>query len=118
MEYEYLETLAKAFIIPAKQNQIIQENIINKAPVRRTAIAMNTKSALTESYTEKSFWYHHFGPAQVRILREVQPIVNFEDADIFCLYVTTMKAMNFQDNISSIPIDHFNDHCVLVVSLT
>ena len=29
-----------------------------------------------------------------------------------------MKAMNFQDNVSSIPIDHFNDHYVLVVSLT
>ena len=52
VEYEYLETLAKSFIIPAKQNQIIQENIINKAPVRRTAIAMNTKSAFKESYTE------------------------------------------------------------------
>ena len=29
-----------------------------------------------------------------------------------------MKAMNFQDDIPSIPIDHFKDHYVLVFDLT
>ena len=29
-----------------------------------------------------------------------------------------MKAMNFQDDISSIPIDNFKDHYVLVFDLT
>ena len=29
-----------------------------------------------------------------------------------------MKAMNFQDDIPSIPIDNFKDHCVLVFGLT
>ena len=29
-----------------------------------------------------------------------------------------MKAMNFQDNIPSIPIDNFQDHYVLVFDLT
>ena len=39
--FNFLETLAKAFIIPARQNRFIQENIFNNAPVRRIAIAMN-----------------------------------------------------------------------------
>ena len=43
MQFNYLETLAKIFIIPARQNQFIQENISNDAQVRRIAIAMNTK---------------------------------------------------------------------------
>ena len=51
--FNYLETLAKTFTIPAKQNQFIQENIFIKAPVRRIAIAMNTNSAIRWSYTEK-----------------------------------------------------------------
>ena len=34
------------------------------------------------------------------------------------LYVTKMKAMNFQDDIPSIPIDKFEDHYVLVFDLT
>ena len=49
VEFNYLETFAKTFIIPARQNQFIQENNFNKAPVRRTAIAMNTHSAFTGS---------------------------------------------------------------------
>ena len=57
VEFNYLETLAKTFIIPARQNKFIQENIFNNAPVRRIAIAMNTNSTFTGSYTENPFWY-------------------------------------------------------------
>ena len=46
VEVNYLETLAKTFISPTRQNQFIQENILNNAPVRRTAIAMNTNRKL------------------------------------------------------------------------
>ena len=53
LENNYLETLAKTFIIPATQNQFIQENIFNNAPIRRFAIAMNTNSAFTSSFIEK-----------------------------------------------------------------
>ena len=35
IEYNFLETLAKTFIISARQNQFIQENIFNNAPIRR-----------------------------------------------------------------------------------
>ena len=50
VENKYLETLAKTFIVPAGQNQFIQENIFNSAPIRRVAIAMNTNSAFTGFY--------------------------------------------------------------------
>ena len=52
VEYNYLETLAKTFIIPARQNWFIQENILNDSPVRRNAIAMNTNSAFAGSFSE------------------------------------------------------------------
>ena len=51
VEYNYLVTLAKTFIIPARQNHIIQENIFKNAPIHRVAIAMNTNSAFTGSFT-------------------------------------------------------------------
>ena len=95
VEFNYLETLAKTFIIPARQNQFIQETIFNKAPVRRIAIAMNTNSAFTGSYTENPFWYQQFDLWQIRILSGGQPMVDFDAADICRLYVITMKAMNF-----------------------
>ena len=57
VDFIFLKTLAKTFIIPARQNQVNQENIFNNAPVRRIANAMNTNSAFTESFTENPFWY-------------------------------------------------------------
>ena len=118
VEYNYLETLAKTFIIPARQNRFIQENIFNNAPIRRVAIAMNTNSAFTGSFTENPFWYQQSDLRQIRILRGAKPIVDFDTADNCRLYLTTMKAMNFQDDIPSIPIDDFKDHYVLVFDLT
>ena len=118
VEFNYLETLAKTFIIPAIQNQFIQENIFNNAPVRRIALKMNTNSAFTGSYTENPFWCQHFDLRQIRILRGGQLIVDFDDADNCRLFVTTMKAMNIQVDIPSIPFLNFNDHYVLVFDLT
>ena len=107
-----------SFIIPARQNQFFHENIFNNAPVRRIAIAMNTNSAFTGSYIENPFWYQQFELRQIRILRGGQPSVDFDAADKCRLYVTTMKAMNFQYDFPSIPIDSFKDHYVLVFDLT
>ena len=118
VEFNYLETLAKTFILPARQNQFIQENIFNNTPVRRNAIAMKTNSALTGSFTENPFWYQQFELRQIRILRGGQPIVDFDAADNCRLYVTTKKAMNFQDDILSNQIDNFKDHYKLVFDLT
>ena len=118
VEYNYLETLAKTFIIPARQNQFIQENIFNKALIRRIAIAMKTNSAFTGSFTENPYWYQQFGLRHIRRLRGGQSVVDYDTSDNCRLYVTTMRAMNFHDDLPSIPIDNFKDHYVLVFDLT
>ena len=118
VDFNYLETFAKTFIIPARQNQFIRENIFNNAPVRQIAIAMNTNSAFTRSYAENPFWYQQFDLRQIKRQRGGQPILDFDAADNCRLYVTTMKAMNFQDEIPSIPIDNFKDHYVVRFDLT
>ena len=98
--FNYLETLAKTFITPPRQNQFIQENIPKKAPVRRIAFAMNTNSAFTGTYTENPFWYQQFGIRQIKMFRSGQPFVNFDAADKCGLYVRTIKAMNFRDDFN------------------
>ena len=92
VEYNYIETLAKKFIIPSSQNQSIQEFIFNNAPNRRIAIAMKTNSAFTGSLTENPFWYQQFDLRHIRILRGGQRIVDYDTSDNCHLYVTTMKA--------------------------
>ena len=114
VEFNYLETLAKAFIIPTGQNQFFQENTFNNALVRRIALARNTNSAFTGSYTESPFRYQQFDLRQIRIIRGGQPIVAFEATANCRLFVSTMKAKNFQDDIPSIAFDVFKDHYVLV----
>ena len=79
---------------------------------------MNTNSAFTGSYIENPFWYQQFDIRRIRILSGGQPIVDFDAAGKCRLYVTTMKAMNFQEDILSIPFDNFKDHYVLVFDLT
>ena len=117
VDFNYLEILAKTFTIPARQKQFIQENFFIRAPNRRFATAIITNSAVTGSYTEKTFWYQKFGLRQFGILRESQPIIDFDAADKCRFYVTTKKALNFQDDIPSIQIDNFKDHYVLVFHL-
>ena len=70
VEFNYLEILAKTFIIPAGQNKFIQELIFNNAPNRRIAIAMNTDSVFNGSYTENPFWYQQFELRQIRVLSQ------------------------------------------------
>ena len=118
VEYNYMETLAKTSIIPARQNRLIQENIFNNAPIRRIDIAMNSNSGFTGSFAENPFWYQKFNLRDIRILRGGQPIVYHDTTNNCRLYVTTMKAMNFQDDIPSLPVDNFKDHYVLVFDLT
>ena len=118
LESNYLEIIAKTFNNIPRQNQFIQGNNFNNAPVRRIAIAVKTNSAFTGSYTKKLFSYQQFELRQIRILRRGQPIVDFDAADNCRLHVTTMKALNFRDDIPPTPIDNFKDHYVLVFDLT
>ena len=95
VEYNYLKILANTFILLARQNQFFQENLFNNAPLRRN------------SFTENPFWYQQFDLRETRILRGGQSIVDFDTALNCRLFITTLKAMNIQDNIPSIPIDDF-----------
>ena len=114
LDFNYMETLAKSFIIPARQNHFIQKTFFNNAPFRWIDFAPNPNTAFTGSYAENLFWYQQFDLRQNIILRGGPSIVDFDAADNCRLYVTPMKAMNFQDDIPSIPSDNFKDHYVLV----
>ena len=63
-QYNYMETIARKFIIPSRQNQFIQENILNNAPVRRVYVAMNTNLAVAGSFDENPFSYQSFERAE------------------------------------------------------
>ena len=78
---------------------------------------MNSNAAFTGSFADNPIWYQQFNIRNIRILRGGQPIVHHDTTDNCHLYVATMKAMKFQDDIPSIPVDIFKNHYVLVFDL-
>ena len=118
VKFNYLETLANTFNIPARLTQFFQENTFSNAPIRRCAVARNTNSAFTGLNTKNPSWYEQFDVRQIKTLTGGQPIVDFGAADNFHLYFTTMKAMKFLDNIPSIPMHSFKNNYAVVLQLT
>ena len=116
--YNFMETIARTFIIPSGQNQFIQENVFNNAPIRRVAIAMNTNSAFTGHFQVNPFHYQKFGLRELRIVRGGRAIVSVDTTNDCRAYVTTMKAMNFNEEIPALPHNLFQNHYVLVFDLT
>ena len=111
-----METIARTFIIPSRQNQFIQENIFNNAPIRRVIVAMNTKSAVAGSFHENLFSYQQFHLREHRIIRGGRAIVSLDTTSPCRLYVTRMKAMQFNEDFPALPKEDF--HYILVFDLT
>ena len=118
VEFHYLETIAKIFIIFGRKNQFIQETF--STMLQFVALLLQSLQTLRslDIIPENPFWYQQFDLRQSRRLNGGQPFVAFDAADICRLVVTAMKAMNFQDDIISIPIDNLKGHVVLVFHVT
>ena len=115
--YKFMETIARTFIILSVQNQFIQDNF-NNAPIRRIAIAMNTNSAFTGHFQENPFRYLKFGLRELRNVRGGRSIVSVDTTTDCRAYVTTMKAMNFNEEVPALPNNLFQNHYVLVFDLS
>ena len=118
VKFNFLETLGKIFVVRASQNQFIHETIFKNAPVRWITIATNANCAFTGSHTENPFKYQKFDLRQIKMLRTGKPNVDIDASDNCCHYVTTMKAMNIQDDTPSFPFDNIKDQHVLVFDFT
>ena len=79
---------------------------------------MNTNSALTGHFQENPFHYQKFGLRELRIVRRGRAIVSVDTTNDCRAYVTTMKAMNFNEEIPALPNNLFQNHYVLVFDLT
>ena len=79
---------SKNFIMPSRQNQFIQENVFNNAPIRRIAVAMNTNSAVAGSFYENPFNYQQFHLRELRVIRGRRALISLDITSPCRLYVT------------------------------
>ena len=117
-QYNYMETIARTFIIPSRQNQFIKENVFKNAPIRRVAVALNTNSAVAGSFPENPCSYQQFHLRELRIIRGGRAIVSIDTTSPCRPYVTTMKAMQFKEDFPALPTEDFQNHYILVFDLT
>ena len=66
-QYNYMESIARSFIMQSRQNQFIQENVFNNAPIRRKAVAMNTGSEAAGSFHKNPFNYQQFHLREIKL---------------------------------------------------
>ena len=116
--YNFMETIARTFIILSGQIQFIQENVFNNAPIRRIAIAMNTISAFTGLFKKILSIIRLLVSRELRIVRGGRAIVPVDTTNDCRVYVTTMKAMNFNEEIPALPNNLFQNHYVLIFCLS
>ena len=117
-QYYYMETIARIFIIPSRRNQFIQANIFNNARIRKVAVAMNTNSAVAESFHENLFSYQQFHLRELRIIWGGRAFVSLDTTSPCRPYVTTMKAMQFNEDFPALSMEDFQNHYILVFDLT
>ena len=113
-----METNARTFIIPSRQNQFIQEKLFNNSPIRRVSVAMNTNSAVTGFFHKNLFSYQQFHLRELRIIWGERAIVSLDITSLFLPYVTTKKAMQFNENFPALHMEDFQNHYILVFDLT
>ena len=97
MEYNYFWNLSKVRFILDTKNRFVQEKNFSNAPSRQIVFAFNTNTTCVELLTGNPFCNQNSYFRQVRLLRGVQSVVDFEEANQCLWFVTKTKAMNFQD---------------------
>ena len=102
-----METIARTFIIPSRHNQFIHEKIFNNASIRSVAVIMNTNSAVAGFFYENTFSYPLFDLREFRIFWGGRAIVSLDTTSPCRPYVTKMKAMQFNEDFTALPIEDF-----------
>ena len=79
---------------------------------------MNTNSAVAGFCYENSFNYQQSHLRELRIIRGGRAIISLDTTSPCRPSVTTMKAMQFNEDFPALPVEDFQTHCVLVFDLT
>ena len=110
--------LAKTFAIRNGQYQYIHENIFNNVPIGRLAIAKKTNAAFTGSLKINPFHYQKLSLRLIRIVRGSHVVVDMDTTDDVEPYLTTMRALNFDEDGPGIPLQEYLERFVQVFDLT
>lgn len=117
--YNFSEVLPKYFSIASGLNQFKVENIFNNAPIRRLVLAMNTSAAFRGSNLGTNpFHYQKFGLERIKLVRGTQVVVDLDTTDNTEAFVTTIRALKFDEDGPGVEFQDFDNHFILAFDLT
>ena len=79
---------------------------------------MNTKSAVAGLFQENSFNHQQIRLRELRNIRDHRAIISLDTTFPCRPYITTMKAMQFNEDFPSLPSEDFQCHYVFLIVLT
>lgn len=118
--YRYTEIIPKTFNVSRGMKSWNHEDIFNREPIRRFALAMTTNSSFLGAKKENPFHFRKFDLDSITVLRNGYPIAGtpLQTDNDKKLYLNSLEALAFTSHGHGIPIDDFPDHYVLVFDLT
>ena len=118
--YRYTEIIPKTFIVSKGLKSWNHEDIFNREPIRRFALAMTTNSSFLGAKRENPFHFRKFDLDSITVLRNGYPIAGtpLQTDNDKKQYLNSLEALAFRSHGHGIPIDDFPDHYVLVFDLT
>ena len=110
--YRYTEIIPKTFIISNNSSSWNQEDIFNREPIRRFAIAMTTNQAFLGSKIFNPFHFRKFGLSSITVYRNGYPIAGtpLHTDDDKKIYLNSLEALAFGHHGHGIPFSKFADH--------
>ena len=107
-QHNYMETIARTFIIPSRQNQFIQEFNFKNASIGILAVAMKANSAVAGCFHKNPSSYQKLHLRELRNVCGGMAIVSLDRPSFCCPYVTTKKAMQFIGDFCSSSYGRFS----------
>ncbi len=117
-KYSYPEIIPKTFVMPMGAKQFKQEDVFERAPIRRLILALHTKSAFRGKSDGNPFWFQKLNLRKVKNIRGSQALVDLDARENFEAFVTTLKALKFNDDRPGFKKEDYENRYVLTFDLT
>lgn len=118
--YRYTEVLPKVFLMTRGILSWSQEDVFNKEPVRRFAIAMCLNNAFVGSNRSNPYHYQKYDLQQITVYRNGMPVAGtpLHTVDNKRMYFNSLSALAYFNGSHGIPLNEFENHYVMVFDLT
>jgi hypothetical protein len=118
VQYEYIESIPKSFMVQKDSKTFMQSNIFNNLPIRRITFAITENSKVSGVLDHTPFDFQKFDLAKIEIQRPGIPLIQIDTTDDNEAYYTTLKALKWGHGGPDITREDYPRHYIFSFDLT